>query len=246
MKILVCISKTPDTTAKISFKDEQTQFNEDGVQYIMNPYDEWYALVKALEIKEKEGGSVTVIHVGPPTNDTIIRKALAIGADNAIRVDKEASNSLDVARQVAAVAKDKGYDIIITGKETINYNGSEVGGMIAGLFGIPFVSYATALSVEGSNAEVARDIEGGSEILLVPIPLVVSAAKGLAEQRIPNMRGIMMAKSKPLEVLAPREGHDHVVISHYDLPSQRTSCKLVDPDEMDQLVKLLHEEAKVI
>ena len=162
MKLLVCISKTPDTTAKISFKDGGTVFNSDGVQYIMNPYDEWYALVKALEIKEKLGGTVTLIHVGPASNDTIIRKGLAIGADDAIRVNKEAVDSYDAANQIAQAIKGDPYDIILTGKETIEFNSSEVGSMLSELLDLPFISYATSLDVDGSRATLSRDM-GGSE-----------------------------------------------------------------------------------
>ena len=246
MKILVGISKTPDTTAKISFTDEQTKFDEAGVQHIMNPYDEWYALVKALELKEENGGSVTVVHVGGAENDTIIRKALAIGADDALRVDKTATSSLDVATQMAAIAQTNGYDLILLGKETINYNGSEVGSMLSALLDQPFISYATRLEVSDDKLEIDRDIEGGTETLLVPTPCIVSSAKGIAEQRIPNMRGIMMAKRKPLEVVTPVESQDRTRIVQYDLPIERTECTIVESDQMDELVRLLHEEAKVI
>jgi len=246
MKILVCISKTPDTTAKISFSSDQTKLVEEGIQHIMNPYDEWYALVKALEIKEEHGGTVTVAHIGTSANDTIIRKALAIGADDAIRVDKEATSSLDVAKQVAKLSADQAYDLILLGKETINFNGSEVGSLLAGLLAWPYISYATHLKIEGSKAEVGRDVEGGTEVLLCPTPIIISAAKGIAEQRIPNMRGIMMAKRKPLSVVEATNVVDPISISHFDLPVQRTTCKLVEADQMEELIRLLHEEAKVI
>ena len=246
MKILVCISKTPDTTAKISFTADGSQFNEDGVQFIMNPYDEWYALVKALEIKEQVGGTVTVINVGTNANDTVIRKALAIGADDAIRVNMPAATSRNVAQQIADVANNKGYELILLGKETINYNGSEVGSMISGLLDWPFISYATALELNGDDIQVTRDIEGGGETISVSAPLIVSAAKGLAEQRIPNMRGIMMAKRKPLEVIEPVGQSSGPEVVKYQKPAGRTACTYVDAEQMDELVRLLHEEAKVI
>lgn len=246
MKLLVCISKTPDTTAKIAFTDNNTRFNSDGVQYIMNPYDEWYALVKALEIKEKAGGSVTLIHVGPAANDTIIRKGLAIGADDAIRIDKESVDSMDVATQIAQVARGEGYDIIFTGKETIEFNSSEVGSILAGLLDLPFISWATSLDLNGNQAVLTRDAGGIDEKVELDVPLVVSAAKGMAEQRIPNMRGIMLAKSKPLKVVEPVEYVQKVEVLHYDQPTKRTSCTLVNPDNMEELVRLLHEEAKVL
>jgi electron transfer flavoprotein beta subunit len=246
MKLLVCISKTPDTTAKISFIDDNTRFNSEGVQYIMNPYDEWYALVKALELKEELGGTVTLIHVGPQGNDTIIRKGLAIGADDAIRVDKEPHDAMDVATQIAAAVKDEGYDLIFTGKETIEFNSSEVGAMLAELLDLPFASYATHLEVDGQVAKLIRDAGGVEEKVEVTLPLVVSASKGLAEQRIPNMRGIMMAKSKPLKIVEPVAIDPWVENIAYETPDLRSSCVLIDPENMDELVRRLHEEAKVI
>lgn len=246
MKLLVCISKTPDTTSKISFTNDGTTFNQDGVQYIMNPYDEWYALVKALEIKEKEGGTVTLIHVGPAGNDTIIRKGLAIGADDAIRINKEASDSLDVATQIAKAIEGEQYDLIFTGKETIEFNNSEVGSMLAELLDLPFISYATSMNTEGNHASLTRDMGGSEEKVELETPFVLSASKGIAEQRIPNMRGIMMAKSKPIKVLEPETVESRINIEKYETPSQRTECVLIDPENMDELVRRLHEEAKVI
>lgn len=246
MKILVCISKVPDTTAKISFTDNNTAFDTNGVQFIMNPYDEWYALVRAVELTEGGKGETTVINVGPAANDAIIRKGLAIGADKAVRIDAEPNSSQVVAQEIANYAKDKGYDLILTGKETIDYNGSELGAMIAEMLDQPYVSYASQMDVEGTTASIKRDIEGGVELLDVDFPAVVSAAKGMAEQRIPNMRGIMMAKRKPLEVVAASGGGSHVSVKSYSLPADKGSVHLIDPDNMDELVRLLHEEAKVI
>jgi len=220
MKLLVCVSKTPDTTTKISFTDNDTNFNTQGVQFIMNPYDEWYALVRALELKEQLGsGTVTLINVGPADNDTVIRKGLAIGADDAVRIDADPSNSFFVAKQIAEYAKAQSYDIIFLGKETIDYNGAEVGSVVAELVDMPFISFATHLEVSGNTATVTRDIEGGSEVLEVDTPFVISAAKGLAEQRIPNMRGIMMAKRKPLNVVTPVEADGMVSVTKYELPT---------------------------
>ena len=246
MNFLVCISKVPDTTAKIQFKDGGKTFDESGVQFILNPYDEWYALVRALELKEEKGGKVTVINVGPASNDIVIRKALAIGADDAVRVNAEGGSAFFVASQIADYARDKGYDIIFTGKETIDHNGSEVGSMIAELLDLPFLSYATDLSMENEKAIVTCDIGGGKEVNEVAMPFVLSAAKGLAEQRIPNMRGIMTAKSKPLEVIEHTEVDSRVEVLRYELPPPKADVKLVDPDNLGELVRLLHEEAKVI
>ncbi|MEL6925590.1 MAG: electron transfer flavoprotein subunit beta/FixA family protein [Bacteroidota bacterium] len=246
MKFLVCISKTPETTAKISFTGDGAEFNSAGVQYIMNPYDEWYALVRALELKEANGGSVTVINVGPAANDTVIRKALAIGADDAVRVDSEPKSAMFVAKQIAAYAKDQNFDAIFLGKETIDYNGAEVGAMIAELLDQPYISFGTSLEMNGNTATVARDIEGGTEVVELATPFVVSAAKGMAEQRIPNMRGIMMAKRKPLNVIPAVEAADLAVTVQYELPPEKTEVRLIDPENMEELVRLLHEEAKVI
>ncbi len=246
MKLLVCISKSPDTTSKIDFTDNNTKFNESGVQYIVNPYDEWYALVRALELKEQNGGSVTTITVGAATDDSIIRKALAIGADNAVRIDAEAGDAYFTAFQIAEYAKSNGFDIVFTGKETINYNGSQVGGMVAELLDQPFVSLATKLEMEGTTATINKEMVGGVEVVEVNTPFVVSAAKGMAEQRIPNMRGIMAARTKPLEVLPAAACDQLVSFEAYELPPAKSDCKYVDAENMSELVDLLHNEAKVI
>ncbi len=246
MKLLVCVSKTPETTAKISFSDNNSTFNEAGVQFIMNPYDEWYALVRALELKEAAGGTVTIINVGPAANDTVIRKGLAIGADDAIRVDSEPKSALFVAKQIAEVAKAENYDAIFLGKETIDYNGSEVGAMLAELLDVPYISFGSHLEMNGNVATIARDIEGGVEVAEVETPFVVSSSKGMAEQRIPNMRGIMMAKRKPLKVVPAVECEDFATVVSYSMPAAKSEVKMLDPENMDELVRLLHEEAKVL
>ncbi|GIV32940.1 MAG: electron transfer flavoprotein subunit alpha [Chitinophagales bacterium] len=246
MKLLVCISKVPDTTTKISFKDNNTRFNDENVAWIINPTDEWYALVRALELKEKFGGTVTVINVGRAVNDPIIRRALAIGADDAVRIDADETDSYYVAAQIAEYAKGKGYDIIFTGKETIDYNGCMVGGVVAELLDLPFVSLATSLEIEGNTATIKREIEGGKEIVKVQTPFVVSATKGLAEARIANMRGIMAARTKPLTVVPAVQVDTFTEIKNYELPPQRSSVKLISPDKVEELVELLHNEAKII
>lgn len=246
MNLLVCISKTPETTAKIDFVNDSKEFNTEGVQYIMNPYDEWYALVRAIELKEALGGTVTAINVGPAANDIIIRKALAIGADEAVRIDAEASSASFVAKQISAYASDKSFDIIFTGKESIDYNGSLVGSMLAEYLGLPFLSYVSKLDINDGKATVSCDIEGGVEVMSLNPPFVLSAAKGLAEQRIPNMRGIMMAKRKPLNAVEAVEHNDSTRVVRYSMPPEKSGVKLVDPENMDELVRLLHEEAKVI
>lgn len=246
MKLLVCISKSPDTTSKIDFTDNNTKFKESGVQYIVNPYDEWYALVRALELKEQTGGTVTTITVGGAADDPVIRKALAIGADNAVRVDAEAGDAYYTAFQIAEYAKANQFDIIFTGKETINYNGSQVGGMVAELLDQPFVSLATSMEVNNNVAVINKEMVGGVEVIELNTPFVVSAAKGMAEQRIPNMRGIMAARTKPLEVVAPVACDQMVSFETYELPPAKSDCKYVDAENMAELVDLLHNEAKVI
>jgi electron transfer flavoprotein beta subunit len=246
MKILVCISKAPDTTSKINFTDGDTKFDETGVQYIVNPYDEWYALVRGIELKEAKGGSVTTITVGTASDDPTIRKALAIGADDAVRIDGDATDAFFVAKQIAEYAKDKAYDLVLLGKETINYNGSQVGAMVAELLDLPYVSIASKLDINGTAATVERDAKGGDEVVEVSLPLVVSASKGMAEQRIPNMRGIMAARSKPL-IVVPVVGVDSKTETvKFSLPPAKSGCKMIDPTNMDELVTLLHNEAKVI
>lgn len=244
MKILVCISKAPDTTAKIAFTDGNTKFDETGVQFIVNPYDEWYALVRGLELKEANGGTVTVINVGSADSDPIIRKALAIGADDAVRIDAETTDALYVAKQIANYAKDQNYDMILSGKETIDYNGSQIGGMVAELMNAPFISLASKLDMSGNTATIEREIEGGVEVIEVNTPFVLSAAKGMAEARIPNMRGIMAARSKPLNVLPATEAQNSTVIKSFTLPPAKSGCKYVETAQ--ELVDLLHNEAKAI
>ncbi|MBK8605588.1 MAG: electron transfer flavoprotein subunit beta/FixA family protein [Chitinophagaceae bacterium] len=247
MKILVCISKTPDTTAKIAFTDNNTKFDESGVQWIINPYDEWYALVRAIELKEADPS--TVIHlvtVAGADADPIIRKALALGGDEAIRVNANSHDSFYIASQIADVAKQGGYDLVLTGKETIDYNGSSIGGMVAELLDQPFISLAAKLELTGTKATLTREIEGGEEICEAELPLVVSAQKGMAEARIPNMRGIMAARTKPLKVVEPVAADSLTTVSGFDLPPAKAGVKLVDPENVDELVRLLHEEAKAI
>lgn len=246
MKLLVCISKAPDTTSKIDFVENNTKFNESGVQYIVNPYDEWYALVRALELKEALGGTVTTITVGTAEDESVIRKALAIGADDSVRINANPKDAYYTAFQIAEYARTGGFDIIFTGKETINYNGSQVGGMLAEMLDLPFVSLASKLEVNGSLATAHKEMTGGVEIVEVKMPFVISSAKGMAEQRIPNMRGIMAARTKPLQVLEPVATEDLVSFVNFDLPKPKSACKFIDPSNVAELVHLLHTEAKVI
>ena len=247
MKILVCVSKTPDTTAKIAFTEGNTKFDEAGVQWIINPYDEWYSLVRAIELKEANpAASIHLVTVGNADAEPSIRKALALGGDEAIRVNTDNSDAYYIAAQIAEVAKQGGYDLVFTGKETIDYNGSSIGGMIAEMIDAPYISLATKFDLNGTTATVVREIEGGEETAEVALPVVVSCQKGVAEQRIPNMRGIMAARTKPLKVVEPAAVDALTTVVSFELPPAKAGVKLVAPDNVEELVRLLHEEAKAI
>lgn len=247
MKILVCISKTPDTTAKIAFTDNNSKFDTNGVQWIINPYDEWYALVRAIELKEKDASTVLhLITVGSADAEPIIRKALALGGDEAIRVNADSADGYYIASQIAAIAKEGNYDLVFTGKETIDYNGSSIGGMVAELLDMPYIPLATHFELDSSKAAITREIEGGEETNEAELPLVISAQKGMAEQRIPNMRGIMAARTKPLKVVEPVAADSFTAITSFGLPPAKAGVKLVAPDNVEELVRLLNEEAKAI
>lgn len=245
MKFLVCISQVPDTTTKITFTPDKKAFNAQGVQFIINPYDE-IALTRALELKEALGGTVTVINVGQANTEPNLRKALAIGADDAIRVNAEPTDAYFVAFQIAEIAKKNSYDIILTGKESIDYNGGQVPTMIGEFLGLPSVSVATKLDISGTTATLEREIDGGKEILEAKLPFVAGAQKGMSEPRIPNMRGIMTARTKPLLVVEPASCEMLSNSSLFDLPAPKGECKMIDPNNVAELVNLLHTEAKVI
>jgi electron transfer flavoprotein beta subunit len=203
--------------------------------------------VRAVELKEKGLVShITLINVGGADGEAILRKALAIGGDDAVRIDAQPDDAFFVANEIASYAKQENYGLVLLGKETIDYNGSQVGGMVAGLLDIPFVSLASKLELNGATATIERDIAGGKEVLEVTTPLVISCAKGMAEQRIPNMRGIMAARTKPVKVMPPSTSEKLTTVKQYELPAEKAGCKLIASDQAEQLVKLLHEEAKVI
>ena len=247
MKILVCITKAPDTTTKVTFTDNSTKLNDAGVQWIINPYEEWYALVRALELKE--AGVATAVHlitVGKADVEPIIRKALALGGDEAIRIDADSNDGFQIATQIAEYAKSHSYDLIMTGKESIDYNNSSIGAMVAEMLDLPFISHVTKLDTNANGVLMNREIEGGEETNSCALPLLISCQKGMAEARIPNMRGIMAARTKPLHVVAPVAVDALTSIQTYDLPPAKEGCKMIEIDDMDQLVRLLHEEAKVI
>jgi electron transfer flavoprotein beta subunit len=244
MKFLVCISNVPDTTTKISFTDGKA-LNSTGVQFIINPYDEM-ALTRALEIKEAAGGTVTVINVGAANTEPTLRKALAIGADDAIRVNTEPTDAYLVAHQIAEVAKKNNYDVILTGRESIDYNSGQVATMLAEMLNLPCITVATKLEIASNEATLEREIDGGKEVLTSSLPFVASAQKGMAEPRIPNMRGIMAARTKPLQVLEATGDEKLTSSVAYELPPAKQAVKLISKDNVADLVNLLHTEAKVI
>ena len=245
MKILVCISNVPDTTTKINFTEDNKSFVTTGVQFIINPYDE-IALTRALELTEGSGGTVTVINVGDVGTEPTIRKALAIGATDAVRVNAVPRDAFFVSKQIAAFAKDKSFDMILTGRESIDYNGSQVAGMLGELLDVPSISIVKSLIVDGDNVTMEREIEGGKEVINCPMPFVASASEGMAEPRIPNMRGIMSARTKPLVVIEPLEIPKLQEVIHYDKPKSRSHVNIVPSDQVNKLVELLHSESKVI
>lgn len=248
MKILVCISSVPDTTSKINFTADKSAFDKTGIQWVINPLDE-FALTKAVKLQETQGATVTVINVGDATTEPVIRKSLAIGANDAIRVNVEPKDSYSVAIEIANVAQNGGYDLILCGRESIDYNGGSVPGMVAQLLNQPFVNACVGLEVNGAEANAIREIEGGKETISVKLPAVIAGQKGMVDEKdliIPNMRGIMSARSKPLQVVEPTSSEVKVEGVSYDSVPQRAAVKMVSAENIDELVRLLHEEAKVI
>ena len=248
MKILVCISHVPDTTSKINFTEGDTKFDTNGVQFVINPNDE-FGLTRAMWFKEKQGASVDVVNVGGAETEPTLRKALAIGADSAIRVNTEAKDGLQVAKELAKVVQEGGYDLVIAGRESIDYNGGMVPGMLAQLANCNFVNNCIALEVDGNNATASREIDGGTESVSTSLPLVIGGQKGLVEEsdlRIPNMRGIMMARKKPLNVVEPTGIDQATKATSFSKPAPKGAVTLVAAENLDELVNLLHNEAKVI
>lgn len=245
MKILVCVTSVPDTTTKITFTDNNTKFNKAGVQFITGPYDD-YALARAVELKDKLKASVTVLNVGTADAEPVIRKCLAIGADDAIRVDAEPTDAFFVAEQIAAIAKQNNYDLILMGRESIDYNGGQVHGIVGEMLGIPSISPVMKLDIDGSTAKMTREIEGGKEDLEAQLPLVLGCQEPIAEWKIPNMRGIMTARTKLLKVIKPESNDTLTAVAHYELPAPRGAVKMIPADEAEKLIQLLRTEAKVI
>jgi electron transfer flavoprotein beta subunit len=242
MKALICISHVPDTTTKIVFEADGKSLNKAGVTFIVNPYDE-FGLSRAMEIKEKTNDChITVICVGTAETEPTIRKALAVGADDAVRIDAQPTDAFFVAAQIANWAEEKGYDLIFTGKESIDSNGSAVPGMLAELMDLPLVSFATKLETEGGKAIIHREIDGGDEVMESALPVVITCQKGIAEWRIPNMRGIMAARTKPLSVVSPVGGDTRTRTVQFVQPPAKTGCQYVSAEQPEELVKLLSDK----
>ncbi len=244
MKILVCVTNVPDTTSKISFTDGDTQFNKAGVTYISGPYDD-YALSRAVELRDQLGGTVTVLNVGDVDSEPMIRKCLAIGADDAIRVDAPPTDSYFVAAEIAAIAKQENYDLILMGRESIDFNSGVVHGIVGELLGIPSLSPVMKLELDGDIAKLSREIEGGKEDLEAKLPLVLGCQEPIAEWKIPNMRGIMTARTKPLKVVSA-SSISTTNVSKYELPAAKGACRMIDAADAETLITLLKTEAKVI
>ena len=245
MKILVCITHVPDTTSKIQFTDNNTKFDKNGVQFIIGPYDD-YALARAVELKEQLGASLTVLNVGEAETEPTLRKALAIGADDAIRVNSFPKDSLFVAKQIATIAKQNNYDLILMGRESIDFNGGMVHGMVGELLEIPSISPVMKLEIEGDKVKMAREIEGGKENVEAKLPLIAGCQEPIAEWKIPNMRGIMSARTKPLVVVEPTADAAVTEVTTFVLPPAKGAVKLVDKDNVGELVRMLKNEAKVL
>ena len=248
MKILVCISHVPDTTSKINFVNGDSEFDTNGVQYVINPNDE-FGLTRAIWFQEKQGATVTVVNVGGPETEPTLRKALAIGANEAIRVNAAPTDGFFVAKQLAEVIKNGGYDLVIAGKESLDYNGGMVPGMIAGILGFNFLNSCTELNIDGTNVKAVREIDGGKETVNTTLPLIIGGQKGLVEEkdlRIPNMRGIMTARTKALTILEPVDAAVTTKAVKFEEPAPKSAVKLIAADNIDELINLLHNEAKVI
>lgn len=248
MNILVCISNVPDTTSKINFIEENTKLDSNGIQFVINPYDE-FCLTKAVMLKESMGASITVVTVGDASAEPVIRKSLAIGADSAVRINRVPQDSFSTASEIANYIRSNEYDIIMCGRESIDYNGGAVPGMIAEMLDLPLVNACIGMDISGSSAKLIREIDGGKEMISCSLPLVIGGQKGLVQEselRIPNMRGIMQSRTKPLEVIESTQDEVLSQTISFETPKEKEACKLVNSDNVGELIDLLHNEAKVI
>lgn len=248
MNILVALSSVPDTTSKINFTSDSKSLDKNGIQFVINPYDE-FCLTKAIQLQENQKANVTLVSVGDANIEPVMRKALAIGANDAIRVNVEPIDSLNVAQEIAKIAKEKTYDVLLFGKESIDYNGGIVPSLVASILEIPFVNAVIGLEINGNEAKITREIDGGKEVVSVNLPVVLAGQKGIVEEselRIPNMRGIMQARTKPIQVVEPSFSQINVLVNSFEKPIPRSEVKLIDKDNLQELIRLLKEEAKVL
>ena len=248
MNILVCISSVPDTTSKINFTENNTKFDKNGIQFVINPYDE-FGLTKAIMLKEKFQANVSVITVGDASVEPVMRKALAIGADKAVRINMQPMDSFSTANEIANYVKQNNYDIVIAGKESSDYNSGAVPGIISEILDIPFVNACNGLSIDGEQVNLSREIDGGIEKIQTKTPLIIGGQKGLVEEielKIPNMRGIMMSRKKPLTIIEAKFKKFQTKTVKYEKLPPKSEVKLVNPENINDLIDLLHNEAKVI
>ena len=248
MNILVALSSVPDTTSKINFTSDSKSLDKNGIQFVINPYDE-FCLTKAVQFQENQGANVTLVSVGDANIEPVMRKALAIGANNAIRVNIEPIDSLNVAQEIAKVAKENAYDLLLFGKESIDYNGGIVPSLVASILEIPVVNAVIGLEINGNEAKITREIDGGKEVVSVNLPVVIAGQKGIVEEselRIPNMRGIMQARTKQIQVVEPSFSQINIAVNNFEKPIPRSEVKLIDKDNLQELIRLLKEEAKVL
>lgn len=248
MNILVALSSVPDTTSKINFTSDSKNLDKIGIQFVINPYDE-FCLTKAVQLQENQQANVTLVSVGDASIEPVMRKALAIGANDAIRVNVEPTDSFNVAKEIAKIAKENAYDLLLFGKESIDYNGGIVPSLVASILELPFVNAVIGLEINGNEAKITREIDGGKEVILVNLPVVLAGQKGIVEEselRIPNMRGIMQARTKPIQVVEPSFSQVNVHVNSFEKPIPRSEVKLIDKDNLQELIRLLKEEAKVL
>lgn len=245
MKILVCITHVPDTTSKIAFLDNNTKFDSTNVQYIIGPYED-YAISKAVDMKASNSAHVTVLNVGRSESDPSLRRALAIGADEAVRIDADPDDTFFVGSQIASYIKETPYDLVLMGRESIDFNGGIVHSLVGELLGIPAFSPVMQLEVNDAKVKMTREIEGGKEYLETNLPLIAGCQEPIAEWKIPNMRGIMTARTKPFQVVEAYGSESRSKNKNFELPAKKEGIQLIDPNEVDKLHELLKNEAKVI
>jgi electron transfer flavoprotein beta subunit len=238
MKILVCISCVPDTTSKVSFTDDN-KFNKENIQFIIGPYED-YALARAVELKEKNSEiDISILNVGLSENDPLLRKGLAIGADRAYRINSEPNNSNFVAHNIASFIKKNNFDLVLMGKESIDYNSGLVHYLSGALLDIQTFNPVTYLEIDNNNVIIKRETESGIEKIKASLPLILGCQEPIAEWKIPNMRGIMNARTKELSVIEPISVQSSLKHKKYSLPPEKEEIKYVDKDNLEVLINEL-------